>query len=147
MLQLINGGNVAVSQPASDDEPLQLQLLSLERHHEQMFCFKAPSLHEKVRAWQTGLARLMRTTSAPKCRLCVCRVLQRCPMRMTALLSWRRQTGTRMLSGQLQSRQQSAARPACDDTLYMSSLPWSDVLSFPLSSQAYPLSICHWLHI
>ena len=51
MLQLVNGGNIAVLQPALGDAPLQLQLLSLERHHQQMFNFKAPSLHEKVRAW------------------------------------------------------------------------------------------------
>ena len=61
MLQLINGGNVTVLKPALEDAPLQLQLLSLERHHEQMFCFKAPSLHEKVHAKRTVLAyRLLR---------------------------------------------------------------------------------------
>jgi len=57
---------VAVSLPASGDAPCQLQLLSLERHHEQMFCFKAPSLHEKVRGTRNfGLLTACRNEVCP----------------------------------------------------------------------------------
>ena len=52
MLQLVNNGNVALLRPgleAAQDAPPQLQLMKLDRHHEQMFSFKAPSLHDKVR--------------------------------------------------------------------------------------------------
>ena len=51
MLQLVNNGNVALLQPgleAPKDAPPQLQLVKLERHHEQMFSFKALSLHDKA---------------------------------------------------------------------------------------------------
>jgi len=62
---------VAVSLPASEDAPLQLQLLSLERHHEQMFCFKAPSLHEKVRAQRPCSITDLRKTTSLTSPLCV----------------------------------------------------------------------------
>jgi hypothetical protein len=51
MLQLVNNGNVALLRPGletAQDAPPQLQLVKLERHHQQMFSFKAPSLHDKV---------------------------------------------------------------------------------------------------
>ena len=69
MLQLVNNGNVALLLPGLESEhdaPPKLQLLKLERHHEQMFSFKAPSLHDKVRACATvSASRQISCTQEP----------------------------------------------------------------------------------
>lgn len=44
MLQLINNGNVQIHHGSSPDDPIQLQLCSLHRPHQQFLEYQAPSV-------------------------------------------------------------------------------------------------------
>ena len=44
MLQLINSGNVQIHHGSSPDDPIQLQLRSLHRPHQQFLEYQAPSV-------------------------------------------------------------------------------------------------------
>ena len=44
MLQLINNGNVLIHHGSSPEDPIQLQLCSLHRPHQQFLKYQAPSV-------------------------------------------------------------------------------------------------------